>query len=74
MKDHALICKFIGAWPTEKELTKWLHQRWQPKGHIDLKLGVKWFFSVIFSNLEDKERVFEDGPYFFNNTSMFMRH
>lgn len=41
MKDHTLICKFIGAWPTEKELIKWIQQWWKPKGHIDLKLGVK---------------------------------
>eukprot|EP00253_Pinus_taeda_P004060 PITA_04060 len=28
----------------------------------------------MFSNLEDKERVFEEGPYFFNNLGLFMRH
>lgn len=28
MKDHALICKFIGAWPTKKELVKWIQHRW----------------------------------------------
>lgn len=74
MKDHALICKFIGAWPIEKELIKWIQQRWQPKGHTDLKLGAKSFFTVIFSNMEDKERIFEDGPYFFNNVGLFIRH
>eukprot|EP00253_Pinus_taeda_P004972 PITA_04972 len=74
MKDHALICKFIGYWPTEKELNRWIHQRWRPKGHIDLKLGVKGFFTAIFANLEDKERVFEEGPYFMNNVGLFMKH
>lgn len=24
MKDHALICKFIGYWPSEKDLTRWI--------------------------------------------------
>lgn len=59
---------------SEKELEKWIQQRWKPKGHIDLKLGAKGFFSVIFSNLDDKERIFADGPYFFNNAGLFMRH
>jgi len=29
---------------------------------------------MIFTNLEDKEWVFEDCPYFFNNVGLFMRH
>lgn len=74
MKDHALICKFIGFWPTERDLVKWIQLRWKPKGHIDLKLGAKGFFTVIFMNLEDKERIFEEGPYFMNNAGLFMRH
>lgn len=74
MKDHALICKFIGFWPSEKDLSKWIQLRWKPKGHIDLKLGAKGFFTVIFANLEDKERIFEEGPYFMNNVGIFMRH
>lgn len=73
MKDHALIYKFIGFWPNEKDLYRWIYQRWKPKGHIDLKLGAKGFFTVIFANLEDKERVFEEGPYFMNNTGLFMK-
>jgi len=29
---------------------------------------------VIFANLEDKERTFEEGPYSMNNAGLFMRH
>lgn len=39
-----------------------------------MKLGAKGFFTVIFVNLEDKERIFEEGPYFMNNAGLFMRH
>eukprot|EP00253_Pinus_taeda_P036597 PITA_36597 len=51
----------------------WIYQRWKPKGHIELKLGEKGFFTTIFANLEDKERVFEEGPYFMNNAGLFMK-
>lgn len=51
MKDHALIFKFIGVWPSKKELTRWIQQKWHPHGHIELKLGAHGFFTVIFSNL-----------------------
>lgn len=72
MKDHTLICKFISVWPSEKDLTRWIQQKWQPRGHIELKLGAQGFFMVIFSNLQDKERVFQNGPYFHNNVGLFM--
>ena len=73
MRDHALICKFVGVCPSERDLTNWIKQKWQPPGHIELKLGVKGFFTVIFSNLQDKEKVFENGPYFYYNVGLFMR-
>ena len=41
---------------------------------MEIKLGAKGFFTVIFSNLEDKERISEGGPYFMNNAGLFMRH
>lgn len=36
MKDHALIGKFIGFWPTEKALQGWITAKWKLKGHITL--------------------------------------
>ena len=36
MKDHALIGKFIGYWPTEKALQGWITSKWKPKGHVTL--------------------------------------
>lgn len=74
MKDHSLIYKFVGVWPSEKKLTKWIQQKWQPQGHIELKLGVKGFFTVILSNLKDKKKVFENVPYFYYNAGLFMRY
>jgi len=73
MRDHAIICKFVGVWPAERDLTKWIQQKWQPQGHIELKLGAKGFFTVIFFNLKDKEQVFDNGPYFYNNADLFLR-
>lgn len=74
MRDHALIYKFVSFWPSQKDLTIWIRQRWKPKGRIDLKLGEKGFSTTIFANLEDKERTFEEVSYFMNNAGLFMRH
>lgn len=74
MKDHVMIYKFIIICPMEKDLIKWIQRRWHPKGHIELKLGVRKKFTVIFSNLQDKERFFENGPYLYHNAGLFMRY
>lgn len=73
MRDHALIGKFIGLWPTEKELRGWIAAKWNLKRHITLQLGPKGFFTAIFNCLEDRNRVMDGGPYFFNAASPYLR-
>jgi len=73
MQDHALIGKFLGFWPTEKTLQGWIASKWKPKGQITLQLGPKGFFTAIFHCVEDKSRIFEGGPYFFNSSGLFLR-
>lgn len=73
MRDHTLIGKFIGFWPTEKALYGWIATKWKPKGDVTLQLGPKGFFTVIFFCLEDKYRILDEGPYFFNSTGLYLR-
>jgi hypothetical protein len=58
MKDHALISKFMGIWPAKKALPRWVNSWWKVKGQVDLKLGSKGFFTVIFSNPLEWDKVF----------------
>jgi hypothetical protein len=73
MRDYALIGKFLGLWPSKKELVKWIYQWWNPKGHFNLHLGSKGFFTIILHNLEDRNWIFDDEPYLFNSTDLFLR-
>jgi len=73
MKDHALIGKFIGFWLTEKALHGWIAAKWKPKGHTTLQLGPKGFFMAIFNCIEDRNRVLDGGPYFFNAAVLYLR-
>jgi len=73
MRDHALIGKFIGTWPTERALRNWINTKWHPKGHISLHLGAKGFFTAVFNCLEDRNRILEGGPYFFNSAGLFLK-
>jgi hypothetical protein len=54
MKDHALFGKFLGLWPSERDLMQWIKTWWNLKGDYDLQLTSKGFFTIIFYNLEDK--------------------
>ena len=73
MRDHSLIGKFICLWPTEKALHGSITTKWKPKGHIILQLGPKGFFTVISNCLEDRNRVLDGGPYFFNAVGLYLR-
>lgn len=74
LRDHSLIDEFIGFWPTEKPMREWKAAKWKPKAHFDLQLGSKGFFTIIFHHLEDKTRVKEGGPYFFNFAGMYLKN
>jgi hypothetical protein len=67
MKDHAFTRKFMGIWPWEKALMVWIKSRWKFKGDMDLNLGSKGLFTVIFTCSKDRNKVFDEGPYFFNS-------
>jgi hypothetical protein len=51
MKYHVLIGNFLGLWPSERDLARWIKSWWNPKGHFDLYLDSKGFFTTILHNL-----------------------
>eukprot|EP00253_Pinus_taeda_P012372 PITA_12372 len=73
MTEHAVICKLMGMWPTERALCQRIRHQWKPKGDVRLHLGAKGFFTVVFTNLEDKDGIFDGGPYFMASAGLYMR-
>ena len=67
-----MIGKFVGIWPKEKDMVKWISSVWNPKGHYDLQLGSKGFFTIIFFNQEDRDHILEGGPYFFFSAVLYL--
>jgi hypothetical protein len=43
------------------------------KGKIDLQLGSKGFFTTVFTEPGERDKVFEEGPYFFNSIGLHMQ-
>jgi hypothetical protein len=56
MKEHALIRKFLGLWPLERDLMRWIKAWWSPKGDYEVQLSSKGFFMIILYSLEDKDQ------------------
>lgn len=73
MANYAIMCKFMGIWPIEKALYTWIKYNWKPKGELNIHLGSKGFFTVVFTNMEDRDRIFEGGPYFYASAALYMR-
>jgi len=73
MKNHTVIGKFMGIWLSEKEQMVWIKSRWKVKGDIELKLGSKGLFTVIFSFTEDINKVFDARAYLFNSIGFHLR-
>ena len=57
----------------EKTFHAWIRNHWKPKGEINLHLGSKGFFTVVFTSLADKDRVFKGGPYFYVVAGLYMQ-
>jgi hypothetical protein len=73
IKTHALICKFMGLWPTERTLHNWIKYQWKPRGEVDLNLGSKGFFTTFFMNPKDRDKIFErGGAYFHASVGLYM--
>jgi hypothetical protein len=46
---------------------RWIKDWWNPKGDYEVQLSSKGFFTIILYSLEDKDRIFYNGPYFYNS-------
>jgi hypothetical protein len=65
--------QIYGIMAHKKALHNWIKYHWKPNGELKLHLGSKAFFTVVFINLEDRDRVFEGGPYFHASVGLYMQ-
>jgi hypothetical protein len=50
-------------------MCNWIKYQWKPSGEVDLHLGSKGFFTTVFMNLEDRDKIFGGGRWW-GHTSM----
>ena len=54
-------------------LRNWIKYQWNPSREVELHLGLKGLFTAFFMNLEDRDKVFEEGAYFHASTGLYMQ-
>ncbi|XP_057831869.1 uncharacterized protein LOC131042571 [Cryptomeria japonica] len=73
LSKHALICKFLGIRVSLSFLESWARRTWSPEGEMDVLLAANGYFQVVFSCMSDRNKVFEGGPYFYNQVGLFIK-
>jgi hypothetical protein len=62
MRYHTNIGKFMGIWPSKKELIMWVNTQCKPKGNIELKLGSKVFLPLFLPVLRIERGSLKKDP------------
>lgn len=70
---HSLYCKFLGLKISLQFLDMWAQKTWMLEGEMEIHLLENNYFMVTFDCLDDQNRVFEGGPYFYNQVGLFIK-
>eukprot|EP00253_Pinus_taeda_P034064 PITA_34064 len=70
LEKKAIICRFNGFWPKTEALYQWIHTVWTKNCQIHLCL--KGFFIVIFLEEEEREKILNEGPWFWGSAGLFV--
>jgi len=64
--NRALVGKFMGMWPSPKSIRQWVDKAWKSmmKGNLGVFAVGNGHFVFLFECKEDKDIVFQNGPYF----------
>lgn len=70
LQKKAVICRFNGFWPRTDALYQWIHTVWTK--NCQIHLCSKGFFIVIFCAEEEKEKILNEGPWFWGSAGLFV--
>jgi len=70
LQTKAVICRFNGFWPRSHDLHAWIYQNWT--ANCQLLLCSKGFFVVQFESMDDYQKVFLQGPWFWGRAGLFI--
>ena len=74
LADCALVGQFTGLWPSPKATENWVTRNWAPliKNRVTSYFLGRGFFLFEFSDKEDKDLIFRNGPYFMGPQGLYL--
>lgn len=69
-ENKAVICRFNGFWPKTEALYQWIHTVWTKDCQIHL--CSKGFFIVTFLEIEERDNILNEGPWFWGSAGLFV--
>jgi hypothetical protein len=74
-RSMSLVCRFNGFWPKLVDLNNWISATWIPimQQQAFIHPCAKGFFIVEFDIQEDRDLIFNSGPWFWGNSGLFMK-
>jgi len=70
LQKNVVICRFNGFWPRTDALYQWIHTVWTK--NCQIHLCSKGFFIVTFLVEEEKEKILNEGPWFWGSVGLFV--
>ena len=74
LADRALVGQFIGLWPSPKSIEIWVSKNWAPliKNSVTSYFLGRGYFLFEFTAKEDKNLIFQNGPYFMGPQALYL--
>ena len=75
LAERALVGQFTGLWPSPKTTESWVARNWAPliKDRVTSYFLGKGFFLFEFSDKDDKDLIFQNGPYFMGPQGLYLK-
>lgn len=74
LSERALVGQFTGLWPSPKSTENWVSRNWAPliQGKVTSYFLGRGYFLFEFSEKEDKDLIFRNGPYFMGPQGLYL--
>jgi len=74
--ERALIDQFTGLWPSPKSTENWVIRNWVPliKENVTSYFLGRGYFLFEFTSKEDKDLIFQNGPYFMGPQGLYLNN
>ena len=73
LANKGFLCQLLGARIQHRAIKYCVSQAWDTIGEVTINYHTNGYFLSLFSMKEDRDHIFQGGPWFYNKSSLFMK-